>query len=182
MLIGIDCDGIVDDLHKEWLKVYNKIWNDNLRIKNITDWDISKFVKPECGSKIIDLLTPELYQNISPISGAKEGVEDLRNKGYRIIFITTPTKLTFGTKYFWLKQPGFLKSDKEYIETFDKSILAVDILIDDKFENVKNCKGIGILYNKPWNISYNYPKELRANNWKDVIKIVKKIEEKHDIT
>jgi 5'(3')-deoxyribonucleotidase len=171
ILIGLDIDGVVSETHSKWVAEYNRLSGDNLKVDEIVDWKISKFVKDGYKNKI-----PKLYDNILPVFGAIRGIKQLRDAGYKLLFITTPTKYTFGTKYFWLKKYHLLESDKEYIEAFDKSFINVDILVDDSFENIKKNKTIGILYNAPWNLSYVYPEQLRARNWKDVVTIIRQIQ------
>jgi 5'-nucleotidase len=73
MIILVDVDSTIADLVPEWLRIYNKIYNDNLTIDDITSWAIHKFAKPECGDKIYDILRMDtLYESVRPIEGAFE--------------------------------------------------------------------------------------------------------------
>lgn len=55
-IFAVDVDDVCLDLNSVWLEDYNQVYNDNLKTEDITDWIITKFVKPECGNKIFDLL------------------------------------------------------------------------------------------------------------------------------
>jgi 5'-nucleotidase len=179
MLIGIDIDDTVADLVPTWIKRYNQKYSDTLAVKEISDWDISKFVKPECGKKIYDLLIKNLYDDVLPIFGAIKGIHALREQGHQIVYITSFCPTTAGRKYDWLKEYHLIENLREYMECNNKALVRIDILIDDRAETIQNLSKstIGILYNRPWNveaISHN----LRARSWKDVLSFVNKINAK----
>ena len=45
--IILDVDDVVLNLVPNWLKLYNRDFNDNLTKEQITEWNITKFIKPE---------------------------------------------------------------------------------------------------------------------------------------
>jgi 5'-nucleotidase len=181
LIIGIDIDDVICDLVLAWVKRYNEKYSDNLAVKEITDWDISKFVKPECGKKIYDLLIKNLYDDVLPVFGAIRGIHTLRETGHKIIYITNFCPTTAGKKYEWLSQYQLLDSEDIYMETTQKTRLCkafrIDALIDDKAETIQNLHKacVGILFDKPWNHSISY--SPRAKSWKDVLEFIRKIEE-----
>jgi 5'-nucleotidase len=169
MIIGIDVDSVVADLHSVWISRYNKDYNDNLSLDGteITDWDTSKFVKKECGTKIYDYLKdPTLYDEIKPVEDSLHIIEQLKEDfNPRIIYITTTPIETPGVKFNWLVKYGFLKKDElhNYYECRDKSLIACNILLDDKYENARDAYRDGILFTRPWNKKYDY--HPRINSW-----------------
>ena len=171
MIIGLDVDCPIANIHPAWLNAYNEKYGDNLCVEDITTWNMHEIVKLECGKNIYNLLTPAVYKATTPTVGALDGVKQLRELGHKLVFITTPTRLTMGVKYDWLKEYGFLESDKEYVEAFDKSIFAIDILVDDYIENLRSFRGNGILYNAPWNKSIEY--SIRFGDWNNLIRWIK---------
>ena len=52
MIVAVDIDDVIISLVPTWLHLYNKDYKDNLSKNDITDWQIDKFVKPECGINI----------------------------------------------------------------------------------------------------------------------------------
>ena len=60
-ILAFDIDGVLADLHTAWLDEYNKDFDDNLTISYITQWEMDKFVKPECGKKIFNYLKRPLF-------------------------------------------------------------------------------------------------------------------------
>jgi 5'-nucleotidase len=173
MLIYVDVDGVVVDLMSEWLKVYNKDYNDNVTPDMLNNgWDMPQYVKSECGSKIYEYLHhPYLYDYALPIERALYGVQKLREMGHRVVFATSTPQGVEGRKLQWLIDNHFIEPKdhvfKDYIEISDKSLLCGDILIDDGLHNVSGFKGLGILFDAPHTQKEDWP--IRIKGWENVI-------------
>jgi len=171
--ICCDVDGVCADLMKRWLFEYNESYSDNLKSEDIKSWDTDLYVKTECGKNIYNYIkypNEKIYNYVEPIDGSINGINFLRENEYKIIFVTAFEPKFSYVKFNWLNKWGFLKEKSEYVETLDKSIIGCDFMIDDKFENVESCSGIGVLFTQPHNKNNDwYP---RANNWTEVIKII----------
>lgn len=164
MIWAIDVDDVTCDLMTEWLSRYNKDYDDNLKKENITDWDISRFVKPECGKKIYKYVEdPSIYDHCKPIEGSLNAINQLRKAG-RAIFVTSWNIGIAGRKYTWLKDHGYIDSIDDYFEAHDKNMIKFDILIDDGFHNFKS-KYSGLLFSQPWNMKLDHYR--RINNWEE---------------
>ena len=131
LTIGIDVDGVVADLNTEWLKRYNKDYDDNLTHADIITWDIHNFVKKQCGFKIYDYIEdPGIYDVILPTSpDAVIGINRIKHESDRVVYITTSTLGASGAKFKWLKKWGFIDDIKNYVEATDKTLIKADILI-----------------------------------------------------
>ena len=166
--IAIDIDGVVADTHLAWYAQYNKDYHDTLTPDMVTEWDLHKFVKPECGTKIYEYLTPKLYKKVQPNPDALDYVKFARIL-HRIIFVTSVYHEA-GAKFDWLKRFGFFdgvdKPAKDYIECNDKSLITADMLIDDGPHNFEGFKGFPLLFNQPWN--KNNKGWARAMNFDEV--------------
>ncbi len=141
MIIACDVDGVVADLFASWLAKYNKDYNDTLTPDKITEWDVSLFVKPECGEKIYDYLRHgDLYDEVPVIEGALEGVEELRMLGHRVVFVTTCVKEMTDPKWNWLEKRGFLPHGRynqdDLVIAADKLLVDAQLLIDDRAKTV----------------------------------------------
>lgn len=173
-IIAVDVDGVCADLASTWIEKYNMDYSDNLNVNDIKDWNIHHFVKPICGHKIYEYLEyPELYDMVHPIENSKDGIEYLRQLGFRIIFVTSSTRGASGRKYDWLNEWGFITTLKDYVEAQDKSLILADYMIDDYDVNINLFKGIGILFSQEWNKTSNITP--RCNNWIDVCKFFENI-------
>ena len=172
MIIGVDCDDVVISLVPTWLEFYNKDYDDNLTQDKITDWDVSLFVKPECGKKIFnyvhDLDKLNIYDHCPEVDRALWGINTLRKFGHRVVFISAGN--FFNSKENWLMEHGFLDKREDFIQAFDKSLVAVDYLIDDGFHNISNLsKGAkGILFNRPWNAKHEF-NGYRFDDWAEIV-------------
>jgi 5'(3')-deoxyribonucleotidase len=151
MIIAFDVDDVIADLVPVWLARYNVDYDDHLIANDITQWDIFRFVKPECGKKIYEYLTADLYNDVLPLPGSLEAVQHARKVG-KVIFVTSCVCLHAGRKFTWLNDHGFEVTQDCYVECSDKSLIAADILIDDRPENLETFKGtFKYLIDKPWN-------------------------------
>jgi 5'-nucleotidase len=171
--IIVDIDDTIADLLTVWLSRYNADYNDHLTRDDITAWDMTKFVKPECGVKIYDYLKDEhIYDEIEPIPGALMGVTKLRGMGHHILFVTANIHRE---KWEWLKRHGFLSktwTSQDYICCYDKHLIKADAIIDDKPETIDRFPGLAILFDRPHNQVYNAL--WRAHNWDEVIELISK--------
>lgn len=165
MIIGCDVDGVLADLNTTWLALYNRDYKDNLTLGKITEWDVSKLVKPECGKKIIEYLKlPRFYDYVKPLTYSLRGVVSLKKFG-RVVFITTEIEGFGGRKYLWLKRYGFVSDLKDYVEAADKTLIKADIMIDDKPSNLFG-KGTRLLFTQPWNLTAPASSyDMRVHNW-----------------
>jgi 5'-nucleotidase len=149
LLIAVDVDEVCADLMSEWLKRYNKSWNDSLKPEDITAWDIEQFVKPECGKKIYGILSqPGFYESVKPFPWALGAVKALRTMG-RVIFVTSCARKTMDDKFDWLVRNGFLSEKRESLNDFvacrDKWLIGADYLLDDAVHNVEEFRGTAFL-------------------------------------
>jgi len=172
MIIAIDVDDVCAKLTETWLEKYNSHYKDNLKESDITAWNTSQFVKPECGQLIYSYLKDKsLYDNVRPVEGALDGVNELRKWGHRVVFATATPMESAGRKFGWLEDNGFAPKEADYVELYDKSLICADILFDDKYDNAMKFRGMGILLTKPWNA--DLPFAYRVPDWDTFLRIAK---------
>lgn len=174
-IIAVDVDGVLADLHVEWLKRYNAEFNDTLTFENISRWEMQMLVKPECGKKIFNYLRDsDLYDNVPPVQDSQVGVKALRDMGYRVVYVTSCVRGMADQKWDWLEKHGFLEaafSQRDLIIAHDKSLIRADILVDDYHENFKGWEGIGYLFDAPYNRDAKLPVMVdRRIGWAEVVK------------
>jgi 5'-nucleotidase len=167
--LNCDIDDVLLPLVPAWLKKYNRKYKDNLKVEQILDWNIDRFVKGECGSKIYEFIeNPKIYNKIKPMPYALEGIDAFRELGFEIIYCTHSTVGAAGRKFIWLKDNGFWKEGDHYVETKSKHIIRADVLIDDNFSHIEKFQGrMPLLFDMPWNRQYNIPN--RMSGWKEII-------------
>jgi 5'(3')-deoxyribonucleotidase len=167
--IALDTDDVIFDLVSTWLHLYEVYTLHHLEKNDITDWDISKFVLPEWKNKIYDILEDIDYMDIKPIDGAIEGIKKIQQLGHTIIFATA---LNLKNKEKWLCE-NIGTDSINYVVTKNKSLLDVEVLLDDNYKNILefNKKGQGYLFSRPWNNEFTY--QPRINNWSEFVELVK---------
>lgn len=176
-VVFCDVDDVIADLCTEWVRLYNADYDDTLRREDVTDWNIAKFVKPECGDAIFNYFhNKDLYDKVLPVEGSTHGIFALREMGYRVVYATSCNISMAGLKLQWLDDYGFLSMDmrgisKDYIEVSDKHLLLGDTLIDDYHHNLNGFQGRRILFNASHNagVSHNDFAFTRAADWDEVV-------------
>jgi 5'-nucleotidase len=165
--IGIDQDGVVANLHDEWLRRYNYDYNDCLKTEDITYWNWHDLTVKDCREKIYTYLDdPEIFASLSVIEGSQEVIQKLSNK-YEIFFITSPfNPNNVVPKHNWLKKHFDFIPEDNYVFTRNKSIAHTDWLIDDKAANFKGFKGVGLLFDAAHN--QDEKDYFRVKNWREV--------------
>lgn len=165
-VIAVDVDEVVLKLLPNWINFYNRDFGQNLDWRTIDDWDTSKFVVPEARESIFEYVRhSDVFSSAEPVLGAFEGVQTLRSLGWRVIFVTANNP--DNVKMDWLEKHGFLDSDKDFVQAYDKSLILADFLFDDRYENCRDFNGIGILKNMPYNKRYHWLD--RVDDWSDFL-------------
>lgn len=173
LLILVDVDGVIAPMLEDgWLPLYNKDFDDNLTSEDITDWDLRQFVKPEARDSIYTYLSyPNLYDNVRPVLNSLERINDLKNGGHRIVYVTTGI---FPAKVSWLYKYGFLdeeanpvNGEKDLVISADKKLVHGDVIVDDKPQTIlEHPAELPILYDQLYNRKVDYT--IRAKSWDDV--------------
>jgi len=170
--IGIDMDDVLNCLVDEWiLNVYNREYNDSLTMKDVNDWDITKYIKAECGNKVYDiLLRPNFFEHLLVKEYAQEVTKRFSEK-YELYIITAYSPQTVVNKVNWLAKYFPHIDPKRIIFCNTKGLIKVDYLIDDGLHNITdyiNNGGKGpIIFDRPWNrkACISIP---RVKNWLEI--------------
>ncbi len=178
LTVGVDVDGVLADLHTEWLRRYNRDFNDTLTSEDVTDWNISDFVKPEALVKNANgiaplfqyLQDPDLYECTPEILGARAGLEYIRKRDHDVVLVSSCVMNQADMKMRWVV-------DHKMVKPASKQYLKVDALIDDRDKNVKETQGYRVLFDSPWNWKsdpndYDY----RMLSWANIEETVDRIE------
>jgi 5'-nucleotidase len=173
MRIIVDCDDTALWTLKALCERYNADYNDNITPDVFDEWAMAPKVKPECGEKIYNyFLLPELYADVEPMPGAVQAIDKLREMDHEVLFATANTNPAILP---CLRRHGLLLehySSIGYAQIYNKDWLKADLIVDDKPETVMNFPGLGILFDRKHNQSFNWM--WRAHNWNEVIELVSK--------
>ena len=174
--ICCDLDNVLNTLTSTLIEIYNKDYNDNLILDNITEYKIDKFVKQ--GVKVTDYFkSDELWMRVKPVYQAQEYLKIL-NQDYDLRIVSASHLGDMPTKYRWIKVFYPFLSREQIWTVFDKQWIDCDILIDDFQGNLIGGNYHKILLHYPFNRNIDDKKEniFRAYNWKDIFMEVKRYE------
>jgi 5'(3')-deoxyribonucleotidase len=181
--LAVDVDDVLLDLVTAWLNRYNDEYKDNLEAEDITDWNLLKYVKPECGEKIYDFLTPSIYEEVLPLPEAAEFVARLRENHY-ITYATScgysqVSKEYLEAKQLCLSQYDISRPEDEWFPVAggieSKNRAPCHLLIDDRIENIRawhESGRYGLLFSRPWNRLIVDPQVRRLRRLDEIADVV----------
>lgn len=166
-IIAVDQDFVLAKLTEKWVEYYNTIFDDSLKIEDIKSWDVTQYVKPEAKNYMINILNlHKFYRDLEVVEDSQRVLGQLSDS-YEIIIVTDPfTRMSFKSKYDWLKENFPFIPTTNYVFTGNKSIVQADYLIDDGVHNLEVFKGYGLLYEAPYN--ENEDRFYKVKNWQDI--------------
>jgi 5'(3')-deoxyribonucleotidase len=155
--IAIDMDDVLNTLMPTWLDAYNREYGDTRAVTDITNWDVWKHVKRECGQKIYDYHTPDLFLACAPMPGAQRVTQKLINDGHDLLVVSACwNPLNEAAKRQWLSEHfPWLNQDRCHfmLKGRAKCEHRADVLIDDGLHNFQGWPSgtIGLVFDQPWN-------------------------------
>ena len=151
MRIGIDLDDTINNLVDAWLKKYNLDYNDNVSIYDIKSWDIGDYTK--AGKGFYAYLDGGIFKNLTIKDGAANIIEKLCEQ-HEVYIVTANASYNKGVcddKVNFIKKFMPFFPIKNIIFVNNKSLLDLDVLIDDGLHNFVNFKGTRFVFDRPWN-------------------------------
>ena len=164
-----DMDGILVNLLKHWLDVYNERHDDDVRMRDITSWAMHSHVKIGVGIYKIPA-EKGFFDSAPPMPGAIGAFKASQKHGHENLICSSPyyNPDSARAKHAWCQRYlGVKASDVTLTHKKDWLAGAVDTIIDDKPETIEQFAALGkevitIAY------PYNRPQEklcaLRAQN------------------
>lgn len=168
-ILLFDMDDVIADLQEDWITLYNAEYNANLLRSDILSWDMTNFVKPECGKDIYRLLTfPGLYKNLKPMAHSQEVLKKFHRDFELFIVSHPPRGHAFGEifseqlgpsnpsddKKAWLHKYFPFIPESNVIFTESKHMVMGSLLLDDAPHNLINFAATGrtaVCFDQPWN-------------------------------
>lgn len=172
-----DVDGVLADTTCVFLASLLDATGKHFYGDQVTSWDYKECLGI---SEAEEALAWECFEQyhidyVQPSPGGVEFITDLRDAGHEVIFVTAPSKHVATWTWHrdrWLAE--HFGAEIPVIHTEHKHLISGDVLIDDKSGNIinwagANPKGLGILWNQPWNqragISGPSWRCARTNDW-----------------
>ena len=180
MRIMVDIDGCINNLVDRALEMYNAEANKQIQVSDIVTYNFYDCLPKEDADGICELFKrKELWDSLSPAHNSQAGLKTLIDRGHKIYLATATDPNNFAYKTEWLCAYFPFIDINNVIRIMDKSLLNVDVMIDDCLDNL--TKGIyeRIVIDHPWNrdSSKDYSYDIhRAYDFKDVVNIIDDIE------
>lgn len=153
--IGVDCDNVINNLAESIIDVYNKDYNDNLSIADITTYNMRQFFKNVSPDKFCDyFMDKRVWDNIKVLENCVATLKKYHDLGCEIYIVTATAPQNISSKSAWLQeQLPFLNMYDSLIVIKNKQMLGrgIDILIDDCVDNLVDGYYHKILFDYPWN-------------------------------
>jgi 5'(3')-deoxyribonucleotidase len=180
--IAIDFDSTLFPTMEKVIELYNKKHNTSIELSQITTYYLHDSLPSDVADELIELFVDkDVYSSLQPYKGAIRAVKALAEQGHEIYIATSTDVRNMEWKEELLQKHFPFIPKKNLIRIHNKSLLNVDVFIEDKLDNLKSTFADRICFNQPWNIDddadYVYSIS-RIHHWGEIINIINNIERK----
>ena len=180
--IAIDFDETLFPTLERVLDIYNQRNNANLELSQITTYNLSDSFEADVADKLIELFVDKsVYDSLQPYKGAVKAVKTLIEQGPEVYIATSTDVRNMGWKEELLQKYFPFIPKKNLIRIHNKSLLNVDVLIEDKLDNLKSTFADRVCFNQPWNVDEDADwvySIYRIHHWGEIVNVVNEIERK----
>jgi 5'(3')-deoxyribonucleotidase/uncharacterized protein with PQ loop repeat len=175
--VAVDMDEVIADAFGKMLQAYNErtgraITKEQIAREGIEVMFAPEFLTLELKAALDDLPNDRtFFADLELVEGSQQALRDL-SQDFEIFIASAAMDVpsSFDAKYQWLLQYFPFIPASHYVFCGDKGILNADFLVDDRPRHFNSFRGTGILFTAPHNV--NRPANLRANNWREVVRIL----------
>ena len=180
MIIAIDFDETLFPTLEKVIGIYNQKHNTDLSLDQIATYNLYECLDTATADELLNtFLDKEVYDDLRPYEGAIKAIEKLVKQGHAI-YITTATNvknLEWKERLLQVYFPFIPKNN--IIRIHQKSLLKVDVIIDDNMKHLTESFADRICFDQSWNrsLSKDYSYGIyRINHWSEVPNIINDIE------
>lgn len=181
--IAIDFDSTLFPTLDKVLEIYNQRHNNTLQLSNITTYSFYECLNQNTADELLELFCDkEVYDNLQPYKGATKSVKTLIEQGHEIYVATSTDVRNMEWKEALLQKYFPFIPKKNLIRIHNKALLNVDVMIEDKLDNLTQTFASRICYDQPWNRdeSKDFAYSIyRIRHWGEVNNIINDIERKN---
>jgi 5'-nucleotidase len=178
LTILVDVDNVLENLNMIWVQELNKKYQTDVKMEDITDWEIKKFFPGLSKSQVFSPLHKrQTWDYLEPIPGSQDMIKRLINEGHEIILVTASHPQTVLYKFNFLDKYFPFIPFQDVIVTSRKQMVRGDVLIDDAPHNLESGEYKGILMDMPYNRNYDEKAKgfIRVHNWNEIYEAINKI-------
>ena len=168
MTIFVDMDDVLADTFGKHIELYNKDFNENIKLEDIESGEIWENVPEDRKQSILDHVYEEgFFINLEPLKDSIEVMRALSEK--HEVYIASAAMefpLSLKEKSDWLDKYFPFIDWKHRILCGNKFILKGDLLIDDRSYNLEKFDGDTLLFTTPHNrLDKGFE---RVSSWKEI--------------
>ncbi len=168
----MDMDNVMAEINPQYVVYFKQVYGKELTLEALAEHQINgTFPDYTLLHRLLEL--PRFFRTLPVMAHAQEVVKDLNDR-YEVFVVSAAMEypLALNEKLDWLSEHFPFIKNRQIAFTGSKKFVCGDIMIDDKVSNLDHFNGRKILFSHPNNLRYNDLKYIRANNWKDVAKIL----------
>lgn len=182
MRIAIDFDSTLFPTVEKVIEIYNERNSTTINVSQITAYNLYDCFPEDVADELVSLFVDKaIYNSLQPYKGSVKAVQSLVNKGHEIIIATATDVRNLEWKEKLLQRYFPFIPKENLIRIHNKKLLNVDVLVEDKLDNLTQTFAERICFNQPWNHDKNadYAYSIyRINNWGEINNIIQSIERK----
>ena len=180
--IAIDFDGTLFPTIEKVFEIYNKCHGTNVNLSQITAYSLYDSFSADVADELLELFVEkDVYNNLQPYKGSIRTIKTLVERGHEIYIATSSDIRNMEWKEELLqKHFPFIPKDN-LIRIHNKSLLNVDVLVEDKLDNLRSTFADRICFDQPWNrdVDVDYVYSIsRVHNWGEILNAISNIERK----
>lgn len=179
MRIGIDFDGVINNMLETWIEDLNRMCGASVKVEDIVEWEVAKqYPYLDKADLFSPLDAPDFWDRVTIKPDAPEVIKKLIAEGHEIYIITSSHYRNLMPKLercLFVHFPYLTKNN--IIVTFNKSLIKVDLLLDDGAHNFKDFEGIKVIFDAPYNKTYEKA-DYRVAAWKEFYILVAQLADK----
>lgn len=180
--IAIDFDDTLFPTMERVLELYNKRHNTNIEVSNITAYSLYENFSTDIADELIELfVNKDVYNNLQPYKGSVRAIKTLVEHGHEVYIATSTDVRNMEWKEDLIQKHFPFIPKNNLIRIHNKALLNVDVLIEDKLENLIQTFADRICFSQPWNIddSADYAYNIyRIRYWSEINNTINTIERK----
>lgn len=183
MKIAIDFDETLFATLEKVIEIYNKRNGAELSLSQITTYNLFECLSSDVAEQLIELFEDEtVYDFLQPYNGAIRAVQTLVNNGHEVYIATATSSKNLEWKEQLLKRYFPFVPQENVIRIHNKKLLNIDVIIDDKLDNLTQTFANRICFCQPWNNDKekDYIYDIsRIHHWGEIVNIIDNIERKN---
>ena len=167
--VGIDLDNVLCDTSKIYCDLFNCYTGENFHESDLTTYDTTKCMPKQYKKLEQDIWNWSiLYDYVHPLPDSQHYIEMLSTfPDIKLYVVSQSNSRVMKEKADFIRKSFGCIPEDNIIFMTNKSLLKLNVHVDDNIDQLKNGKYHKLLFTASWNKDYNTSKNgmVRVNNW-----------------